>query len=204
MKVSLVSVTPEAERHLVECARVSSPRKDKTEKQSQLIGYLIRNKHWSPFELSNMVIEIETSRAIAQQILRHRSFSFQEFSQRYAEVEGCEPIELRRQAQKNRQSSWSTINGWLPRLIVWATTKFSFWSYRTLLRLGVAKECARFVLPLATTTRIYMQGTTRSWIHYLQIRGDGHTQKEHRDIAAHVSYIFGREFPLTAKALGWR
>jgi thymidylate synthase (FAD) len=202
MEVNLVYTSPEPERYIVECARVSSTRKDKTEDQVKLINYLIRNKHWSPFEMSSMVVEIVTSRAIAQQILRHRSFSFQEFSQRYAEVTEFEPVQLRRQAEKNRQSSTKYISDpYLNQLVAHHIDEAEA-LYQYLLDRGVAKECARMVLPLTTQTRLYMQGTCRSWIHYLQVRTDPHTQKEHRDIALAIQKIFAQEFPLTARALG--
>lgn len=203
MDVGLLYTTPEPEKVIVECARVSSQRADRTANAAPLIGYLIENKHWSPFEMSSMVVEIATSRAIAQQILRHRSFSFQEFSQRYAAVSMYEPVELRAQAEKNRQSSEEIVDNNEADFLVQQTINYAFSTYDRLLDAGVAKECARMVLPLCTSTRLYMQGTCRSWIHYLQIRTDEHTQKEHRLIAAKIMTIFTEQFPLTSSALGW-
>lgn len=224
MNVSLVSTTKSlieeaeltAEELIVYVARVSNPSNQlNTGTADRLIQYMVRNKHWSPFEMVDMTVEITTSRAIAAQILRHRSFSFQEFSQRYAEVTEFEPIELRKSGATNRQSSLEVFD---PRVeldfinnsdyLEHASDILGVWLeaseqlYKALLEAGVAKECARMVLPLTTQTKIYMKGSVRSWIHYLQIRTDEHTQKEHRDIALAILEIFKNQFPTISKALG--
>jgi thymidylate synthase (FAD) len=225
MNVKLVSVTSSRieslqdispEQIIIYIARVSSGRKDLIEDYPRLIKYLIKNKHWSPFEMASMCVEIETSRAIAQQILRHRSFTFQEFSQRYAIAQDMEDVELRMQAEKNRQSSTDAfdpeISVHMPNNdkiigrasdLVGDHLTVSQRLYAALIEEGVAKETARFVLPLTTQTRLYMNGTVRSWIHYLQIRDDGHVQREHRLIAKEIKQIFVRQFPVTSTALGW-
>ena len=224
MKVNLVSVTKSeikekeltAEELIVYTARVSNPSNQlNSESSDKLINYLIKNKHWSPFEMVDMTVEIQTSRGIAQQILRHRSFSFQEFSQRYAEVSEMEKIQLRKAGATNRQSSlevfdpninnpnypiWEGNNGKASEIIK-EHLVISQGLYRDLLEAGVAKECARFILPLATSTTIYMKGSIRSWIHYLQIRTDKHTQLEHREIALEIEAIFRTKFPNIYKAL---
>ena len=224
MQVKLVSLTESlveekkltAEELIVYVARVSNPSNQlNSETSDKLIKYLIKNKHWSPFEMVDMTVEIVTSRAIAQQILRHRSFSFQEFSQRYSEATDFEPVQLRKQAEKNRQSSTEDFN---PKLdssyffkaeygtplaldLINQHIKASEHIYKVLLENGVAKECARMVLPLTTQTKIYMKGSIRSWIHYLQIRTDEHTQLEHRQIALEIEKILKQEFPNIFKAL---
>lgn len=209
MKVSLKSITPNAEINIVEIARVSSSREDKTQNPEGLLRYLIKNKHWSPFEMSNMVIEVVTSKAIAIQLLRHRSFSFQEFSQRYAKVEEFEPFELRKQAEKNRQSSEEIFT---PRFVsehvnvdaqsvVDSTLVDIKKLYHRLLEAGVAKECARMILPMCTQTTLYMQGTIRSWIHMLVLRDDEHAQKEVQLIAKEIKKIFIEQLPIISKAL---
>lgn len=212
MNVKLVSITQSdlAEKKLspeeliVYIARVSNPSNQlNTETSDKLLSYLIKNKHWSPFEMVDMCIEIVTSRGIAQQILRHRSFSYQEFSQRYAEVTDMEPIQLRGQADKNRQSSSDEITDDLIMKAVQMHIKASEEIYQKLLANGIAKECARFVLPITTQTKIYMKGSIRSWIHYLQIRCDQHTQLEHRQIALSALEIFKNQFPNISKALQW-
>lgn len=193
------------------CARVSSPQNQhKVETAPRLIRYLIDHKHWSPFEMASMCVEITTSRAIAQQILRHRSFSFQEFSQRYATATEFEPIELRRQGATNRQGGEEVFD---PGLINPNGTDCIASDvidrhlahcrslYNDLIEAGVAKECARFILPLTTQTRLYMHGTVRSWIHYLEQRLDLHAQKEHRLIAEEIKRIFCEVYPDTAAAL---
>ncbi len=198
-------LTPE--EMVVFTARVSNPGNQHNHQTAdKLIAYLIKNKHWSPFEMVSMCVEIKTSRAIAWQILRHRSFSFQEFSQRYAEVVDMEPVQLRKQADKNRQSSTETfdphieLEGDASRVI--ATHLLDCQTlYRKLLDAGVAKECARMVLPLTTQTTIYMTGTVRSWIHYLQQRIDPHTQLEHQQVALEVLRIFSKQFPNIAVAV---
>lgn len=222
MKVKFVETTPNAEQLIVEIARVSSSRKDKTEEPHRLINYLIRNKHWSPFEHGHLTVEIETSRGIAAQLLRHRSFTFQEFSQRYQDVNKIsddgifEPIELRQQAVTNRQSSTDVFNPQIqvptplsmhPEVykdanrVVDDYLKLSNDLYNTLIEAGVAKECARFILPLTTKTKIYMTGTVRSWIHFIQLRDDGHAQKEAQLIAKEIKKIFADQFPEVYKAL---
>lgn len=199
-----------AEQLIVYTARVSNPSNQlNMETADKLISYMIKNKHWSPFEMVDMTVEITTSRAIAQQILRHRSFSFQEFSQRYAEVVEMEDVQLRKAGTANRQSSYEEFN---PVLFGIATAekqiehhiKKSQLLYKELIKQGVAKECARMVLPLSTQTTIYMKGSIRSWIHYLQIRCDGHTQQEHRYIANDIQDIFIEHFPSISIALGWK
>lgn len=195
---------------IVYIARVSNPANQMNmETSDKLIAYLIKNKHWSPFEMVDMTVEIVTSRAIAQQILRHRSFSFQEFSQRYAEVMEIEKVQLRRQAEKNRQSSTEEFDPMLygsyrkASETIIAHNKDCEILYKELISQGVAKECARMVLPLTTQTKIYMKGSVRSWVHYLQIRCDEHTQLEHRQIANEIRSIFSKEFPNISKSLGW-
>lgn len=217
MNVKLVSLTKSmvdekelsAEELIVYVARVSNPSNQlNSETSDKLTAYLVKNKHWSPFEMVDMTVEIITSRGIAQQILRHRSFSFQEFSQRYAAVTDFEPIQLRKSGTTNRQSSLEVFNpnidyanGVDANTIIDAHLSESEKLYKSLLNAGVAKECARFVLPITTQTKIYMKGSIRSWIHYLQIRCDEHTQLEHREIALEISDIFKTNFPNIFKAL---
>jgi thymidylate synthase (FAD) len=220
MNVNLVSFTKSSlseldlnpEELIVYIARVSNPANQlSSETAPKLISYLIKNKHWSPFEMVDMTVEIVTSRAIAQQILRHRSFSFQEFSQRYAIVAEMESIQLREQAEKNRQSSTKEFDPMIPHgqdafqdrasLRIDRHLRGSEKLYQELIGAGVAKECARMVLPLTTQTRIYMKGSVRSWIHYLQIRCDEHTQLEHRQIALEIKDIFETQFPNISEAL---
>lgn len=222
MKVSLVSITqslvPDVimspEELIVYIARVSNPSNQlNTGSSVRLLEYLIKHKHWSPFEMVDMTVEIVTSRGIAQQILRHRSFSFQEFSQRYAAVTDMEPVQLRRQADSNRQSSTEEFD---PNIefgnaddpyVTSASNAIkehierSEELYKALLDKGVAKECARFVLPLTTQTKIYMKGSIRSWIHYLQIRADSHTQLEHQQVALEIQTLFRQNFITIATAL---
>ena len=205
-EVKLVWVTPRAEELIGYCARVSNPANQDNPDVSGLLAYCVRNKHWSIFEMANMVCEINTSRAVAQQILRHRSFSFQEFSQRYAKIQGFEPIEIRRQDVKNRQNSIDDLD---PATKAWFQAESAKLIhdadalYEQALAKGIAKECARFILPLTTKTRLYMNGTVRSWIHYLQLRTGNGTQKEHADIARALQQIFIAQFPQVAKALDW-
>jgi thymidylate synthase (FAD) len=213
MKVELVSLTKPtiegvetAEDLIAYCARVSNPSNQmNTETAPKLLSYLIRNKHWSPFEMASMCVSIETSRAIAAQILRHRSFSFQEFSQRYSSVEDLgtmlEDVDLRWKAVKNRQSSSESIHDKILENQVHAVNKQAVDTYITLIDSGVSTETARMVLPLTTSTKIYMNGTVRSWIHYLAIRADEHTQKEHRLIAEQIKNILEREFPTVYEAI---
>jgi len=212
MKVTLKTITPNAEINIVEIARVSSSRLDKSEKPEGLISYLIKNKHWSPFEHSFLTFEIVTSKAIGIQLLRHRSFTFQEFSQRYAKVEAIEPIELRQQGVTNRQSSTEIFNPFIRFRPVAHETKFRASDainmilervqelYEDLLKSGVAKECARMILPMATQTTIYMTGSIRSWIHFLDIRDDAHAQKEAQEIAREIKNIFIDQLPIISAA----
>jgi thymidylate synthase (FAD) len=215
MKVSLKSITPNAEVNIVEIARVSSTRTDKTEKPEGLINYLIKNKHFSPFEHSYITFEIETSKAIGIQLLRHRSFTFQELSQRYAKVNEVEPVELRKQAVSNRQSSEEVFD---PQIMlssdeddylvlasdaVQELFAASFALYDKLIEAGVAKECARMVLPMATKTTLYMTGSVRSWIHFLEVRDDVHAQKEAQLVAKEIKKLFIANLPIISKALGY-
>lgn len=213
MQVKLVSLTNSMvqekeltpEELIVYVARVSNPSNQlNSETSDKLTAYLVKNKHWSPFEMVDMCVEIVTSRGIAQQILRHRSFSFQEFSQRYAKVNDMEAVQLRYQADKNRQSSTDELSEedakhFEQRLK--QVIDLSQEVYTEMLDKNVAKECARFVLPITTQTKIYMKGSIRSWIHYLQIRCDAHTQLEHRQIALAILEIFKLNFPNISKAL---
>ena len=220
MKVTLLNSTPNAEEHIVEVARVSSSRKDKKSKPEGLLNYLIKHKHWSPFEHGTVTFEIETSKAIGIQLIRHRSFSFQEFSQRYQDVNKFEdifePIELRSQCEDNRQSSIEVINPNLYRKLNGGGVKPYTASsvinnflkdahnlYNDLLEAGVARETARMVLPLATTTKIHMTGSIRSWIHFLELRDDEHAQKEIQLIAQEIKKYFIKEFPIISNALGY-
>lgn len=206
--------------NIVEIARVSSSKSDKTTNPEGLIKYLIANKHWSPFEHSVMTVEIVTSKAIGIQLLRHRSFTFQEFSQRYAKVENIEPFELRIQAEKNRQSSsdlfMDTIDA-INYIDDWTSQKYTGFAkslidshirttqnlYNALIEAGVAKECARMVLPMVTQTTIFMTGSIRSWIHMLQLRDDAHAQKEVQLIAKEIKKIFIEQCPIISEALDW-
>lgn len=191
-----------AEELIVYCARVSNPsNQNNMATAPRLLQYCIRHGHWSVFEQASMTVEIKTSRAIAAQLLRHKSFSFQEFSQRYSEAVGIEPVELRRQAEKNRQSSTEVIEGEVINSTLERFFKNARSMYDTLLTSGVARECARMVLPLATSTTLYMSGTCRSWIHYLQVRLDEHTQKEHREIAQAIDRCFAQVFPTVHESL---
>ncbi len=220
MNVQLKSITPNAEVNIVEIARVSSSRQNKSESPEGLINYLIKNKHWSPFQHSYLTFEITTSKAIAIQYLRHLSFTFQEFSQRYAVVEEIEPIEFRLQAEKNRQSSTDVVGNlykipgernWFAsdaeeeyRELVLETADYLIKGldlYKKLLDAGIAKECARMILPMATQTTLYMTGSVRSWIHLLQIRDDGHAQKEAQLIAKEIKKLFIENLPIISKAL---
>lgn len=227
MKVTLKTITPNVEVNIVEIARVSSTRLDKSEKPEGLINYLINNKHWSPFQHAYLTFEIVTSKAIGIQLLRHLSFTFQEFSQRYAVVEAIEDIEFRLQAEKNRQSSTDVIGtivqegeGFLfnldegfnsdnlPSLDNWIYKVAchlgnSLELYKEGLELGVAKECARMILPMATQTTIYMTGSVRSWIHFLDIRDDAHAQLEVQLIAREIKKLFVQELPIISKAKGY-
>jgi thymidylate synthase (FAD) len=213
MNVNLVSLTDpkigsvisSAEEFIVYCARVSNPINQlNTETSPKLLNYLIKHKHWSPFEMASMTVEIETSRAIAAQILRHRSFSFQEFSQRYSNATTLEDIEWRMQGKTNRQVGDDIVD-LSPGLDlrIKALQEECLNVYNEILKKGIAKECARMILPLNTSTRIYMTGNIRSWIHYVEIRSEESTQKEHRDIALKIKDILIEKFPNTSIALGW-
>ena len=209
MTVKLVSITPDAEQMMAYIARVSNPSNQENEKYSGLLKYCIKHNHWSVFEQSTMTVEIETTRAIAAQILRHRSFTFQEFSQRYADTKLLEAVvlpELRRQDSKNRQNSIDDLDPEVvDKLNKQMKTLFSSSSalYNQMLECGVAKECARMVLPLCTPTRIYMTGSCRSWIHYINLRSAHGTQKEHMVIAKAVKDVFVEQFPAVSEALEW-
>ena len=229
MQVRLISVTNPLieidnrqltpEGLMAYCARVSSPHQQtldesewtqvhqQTPDYEKLLSYCIKNKHWSVFEMVDMTVEIVTSRAISPQILRHRSFSFQEFSQRYAKAQTTEKYQPRRQDTKNRQNSTDDLD---EATVTWfdeaqdKVAQLAFNSYEAALEKGIAKESARVLLPLGTQTKLYMKGSVRSWIHYLEVRTDPSTQKEHRDIAEAVQKMFVEQFPTTSAALGWK
>ena len=209
MTVKLVSVTPDAEQLMAYIARVSNPSNQDNEKYAGLLKYCIKHNHWSVFEQSSMSLEIETTRAIAAQILRHRSFTFQEFSQRYAASTALGDIplpELRRQDLKNRQNSTNDLDPFVVQdyeLKIKRHFVDAVKLYDKMLEAGVAKECARMVLPLATPTRIYMTGSCRSWIHYINLRSAHGTQKEHMVIAEACRKVFTEQFPAVSEALGW-
>jgi thymidylate synthase (FAD) len=208
--VKLVSVTPEAEQMMGYIARVSNPQNQQNLSVAPLLEYCIKHGHWSVFEQAHMTLEINTTRGLAAQILRHRSFTYQEFSQRYANAnlltEEIPLPDLRRQDTKNRQNSIDDLN---PELVIafQRRAKMLFAEaqelYTDMLEAGVAKECARFVLPLAVPTRIYMTGSVRSWVHYIQLRSANGTQKEHMEIAQMCKEIFATQFPTVAEALEW-
>ena len=209
MKVQLITVTPDAEKNMAFVARVSNPNNQDNENFSGLLAYCIKHQHWSVFEQAHMTLEIETTRAIAAQILRHRSFTFQEFSQRYAQSHELGEIqlpELRRQDVKNRQNSIDDLDGKVvDKLNRQMITLFSSAEslYKQMIEEGVAKECARMVLPLCTPTRIYMTGSVRSWIHYINLRSAHGTQKEHMEIAESCKDVFKEQFPVVSEALEW-
>ena len=210
MKVSLVSVSPDAEKLMAYCARVSNPNNQNNDNYAGLLRYCIKHQHWSIFEQAFMTLEINTTRGLAAQILRHRSFTFQEFSQRYADTNLLEtniPLpELRRQDTKNRQNSIDDVPEAQSKMLLGRIQNYfneGLDLYNELLREGIAKECARFVLPLATPTRIYMSGSVRSWIHYIDLRSGHGTQKEHMEIANECKSIFTEQFPTVAEALSW-
>jgi thymidylate synthase (FAD) len=207
MKVELVSVTPNPDQTIIYIARVSSQNQTNPN-ITRLTRYLIDKKHWSPFEHAFLTVEVKTSRGIAPQILRHRSFSFQEFSQRYAAVDasGIEIYAARRAGATNRQSSIDDLpveiqEEWQRRQM--DNWRYAFEHYTWALSNNIATECARFVLPLGTETRLYMSGSVRSWIHYIALRAAEDVQKEHRDIALAIRDIFVEQFPVTGRALGW-
>jgi len=191
-------------------ARVSNPKNQENEDYSKLLSYCIKNEHWSVFEQSFMTLQIETNRGIAAQILRHRSFTFQEFSQRYADSSMLSTkvpmFDLRRQDDKNRQNSIDDVDDFTKQELEIAVNRYfseGMDLYQQMLRVGIAKECARMVLPLATPTRIYMTGSCRSWIHYIDLRSAHGTQKEHMDIANDAKRVFCEQFPICAEALEW-
>ena len=210
MDVKFVSITPDAEKMMAYIARVSNPSNQQNENYSGLLKYCIKHNHWSVFEQSSMTLEIETTRGLAAQILRHRSFTFQEFSQRYADTKLLDteiPVpDLRSQDTKNRQNS----NDDIPQekkeeyqALIARHFDDAMNLYNALLDEGVAKECARFVLPLATPTRLYMTGSCRSWIHYINLRSAHGTQREHMDVVEKARSIFTEQFPSVSEALGW-
>ena len=209
MNVKLITVTPDAEKLMAYVARVSNPSNQDNEKYAGLLKYCIKHNHWSVFEQSSMSLEIETTRAIAAQILRHRSFTFQEFSQRYADsnlLGTIELPELRKQDKKNRQNSTDDLDPEMvekfnKQMITLFSSAKSL--YEQMLTQGVAKECARMVLPLCTPTRIYMTGSCRSWIHYINLRSAHGTQKEHMEIAEGCRKVFTEQFPSVSEALEW-
>ena len=209
MNVQFVSITPDAEKTMAYIARVSNPSNQDNEKYAGLLKYCIKHNHWSVFEQSSMSLEIETTRAIAAQILRHRSFTFQEFSQRYAASTSLGKIELpelRKQDLKNRQNSTDDLDPFVKqKLEAQMITLFSSAQslYNQMIDEGVAKECARMVLPLCTPTKIYMTGSCRSWIHYIDLRSAHGTQKEHMDIAEACRKVFAEQFPTVSEALEW-
>jgi thymidylate synthase (FAD) len=210
MNVKLISVTPDAEKMMGYVARVSNPSNQENPKVAGLLKYCVKHQHWSVFEQSFMTLEIETTRGLAAQILRHRSFTFQEFSQRYADSsllgEKIPLPELRRQDTKNRQNSIDDIDPFIQQkyeMLMQDHFRDAMALYQTMLDEGIAKECARFILPLATPTRLYMSGSCRSWIHYIDLRSAHGTQKEHMDIAEACKNVFIEQFPTVAEALEW-
>ena len=210
MNVKLISVTPDAEQTMAYVARVSNPNNQENPNYAKLLGYCIKHNHWSVFEQSFMTLEIETTRGLAAQILRHRSFTFQEFSQRYADssmlAKKIPMFDLRRQDTKNRQNSIDDIDPFTKQefeIQIQRHMDAAMDLYETMLKHDIAKECARFVLPLATPTRLYMSGSCRSWIHYITLRSANGTQKEHMDIAEACKKIFVEQFPTCSEALEW-
>lgn len=226
METRLIWITPEAEKLIGYIARVSNPKNQDNPSIEGLLSYCIRHNHWSPFEMVSACVEIKTSRAIAAQILRHRSFSFQEFSQRYSTVTTFEPIEIRKQATKNRQSSLEVFSPIFPtgfftyakedtehkNMIPYNKTandliqdhiELSKVLYQKLINAGVAKEVARLILPMTTQTTMYMSGTVRSWIHYINLRTQPDTQKEHQEVAQSIKSILMKELPYISTVLGW-
>ena len=210
MNVKLVTVTPQAEETMGYVARVSNPKNQDNPKVAGLLSYCIKHGHWSVFEQAHMTLEIETTRGLAAQILRHRSFTYQEFSQRYADSSMLSKVipmpELRRQDDKNRQNSIDDLDPFVVQDFELKMQRHfvdGMKLYKDMLDAGVAKECARFVLPLATPTKLYMTGSVRSWIHYINLRSAHGTQKEHMEIAENCRAIFNEQFPIVAEALGW-
>jgi thymidylate synthase (FAD) len=208
--VKLISATPDAEKHIAYCARVSNPKNQENSNFEGLLKYCIKNQHWSIFEHAFLTVEINTSLAIATQILRHRSFTFQQFSQRYADSTELQlelPVpDLRKQDTKNRQNSTDDLGDYVKLGLQEEIRKhfeYSLKLYNKMLGVGVAKECARFVLPQATQTRLYMSGSLRSWMHYIDLRSAHGTQKEHMEVAEAIRCIFTCQFPTISSALGW-
>ena len=210
MNVKLISVTPDAEKVMAYCAIVSNPSNQNNENYSKLLKYCIDHKHWSIFEHASMTLEINTTRGLAAQILRHRSFTFQEFSQRYADTsflaDEIPLFELRGQDTKNRQNSIDNVDQ--ETIIKWNNKIREHFAkakglYDCMIKDGIAKECARFILPLATPTRLYMTGNVRNWIHYIELRSSNGTQKEHMNIANECKTIFIEQFPVISMALNW-
>ena len=209
-QIKLVSVTPDAEKTMGYVARVSNPNNQDNPQVAGLLSYCIKHGHWSVFEQAHMTVEINTTRGLAAQILRHRSFTYQEFSQRYQDVshirEDIPLPELRSQDLKNRQNSIDDVD---PAVVESFNKKMrahfdaGIDLYKSMLHAGIAKECARFVLPLATPTRLYMTGSVRSWIHYIELRSAHGTQKEHMDLVENVRKVFIEQFPLVSQALDW-
>ena len=210
MSVKLISVTPDAEKMMAYVARVSNPNNQENPNYAKLLGYCIKHNHWSVFEQAFMTLELETTRGVAAQVLRHRSFTYQEFSQRYADssmlAEKIPLPELRRQDTKNRQNSTDDLDPFVvQKLEMQMQTLFdsSMALYQQMLGHGVAKECARNVLPMCVPTRMYMSGSVRSWVHYIDLRSANGTQKEHMDLANACKAIFVEQFPVIAQALDW-
>ena len=210
MNVNLVTVTAKAEETMGYVARVSNPKNQDNPKVAGLLSYCIKHGHWSVFEQAHLTVEIETTRGLAAQILRHRSFTYQEFSQRYADSSMLSKVipipQLRRQDDKNRQNSIDDLDPFVVQdfdLKMQRHFVDGMKLYKEMLDAGVAKECARFVLPLATPTKLYMTGSVRSWIHYINLRSAHGTQKEHMEIAENCRTIFNEQFPIVAEALGW-
>tara|TARA_R110002012_G_scaffold259863_1_gene441472 strand:+ start:717 stop:1352 length:636 start_codon:yes stop_codon:yes gene_type:complete len=211
MNARLITATPDAEKTMAYVARVSNPNNQNNEKYAGLLGYCIKHQHWSVFEQAYMTLELTTTRGLAAQVLRHRSFTFQEFSQRYADSSMLADIiplpDLRRQDTKNRQNSTDDLDAFHKQEFEIAIERHfasAMDLYQTMLDHGVAKECARFVLPLAVPTKIYMTGSCRSWIHYISLRTANGTQKEHMDLANDCKKIFIEQYPTVAEALEWK
>ena len=210
MNVKLITLTPKAEETMGYIARVSNPKNQENPKVAGLLSYCIKHGHWSVFEQAHMTIEINTTRGLAAQILRHRSFTFQEFSQRYADSsllgDKIPLFEIRRQDEKNRQNSIDDVDPFLIQkyeVKIEKHFKQAMKIYQEMLKDGIAKECARFVLPLATPTRLYMTGSIRSWIHYIDLRASHGTQKEHTEIVNQIKSIFVDKLPVVSEALEW-
>jgi len=211
MTIKLISVTPDAEKLMAYCARVSNPNNQDSNNYANLLAYCIKNQHWSIFEQAFMTVEINTTRGLAAQILRHRSFTFQEFSQRYADTtllsEDIPIFDLRGQDNKNRQNSLENVSDEIR--VKWNMKIREHFAkakalYDGMISDGIAKECARFILPLATPTRLYMSGTLRSFIHWIELRSGNGTQKEHRLIAEQAKQILVEQFPIVSEALKWK